>query len=750
MAKITTVGTSVMRVIDDASLPGSIKKGAIEALLQDGDLVDYALEELLTGIGVKAQRMYEYAKRGTYVHGLPSGQFTTGADGLGEVTVALESIEGAPVQPHYLHYGAPNNLHIGWLKLIASHGYNPVTNQLAGLTATKGTPVYLEDMVVVVPTGDVAQIEPSSLKLLGLAARAGYTPERSTATEEVRALVTPTPVFLETPGTVEYLRVHYGWMVGTTYTKDSFTIPMTGYDDNADYFHVRYSVGAVIKYWMYRDGAGSFPALDAVFDRDEEPSGSFFPFAYFRYEKNSEIEDKTTQAYLTSKKLVSYLGMNYDQVAEGIDANPDIADVEQAMLMMAVPANTTNELERRYLWKFFNNLFLASAPGTAFSSQQAADIHVNYETQNGIALERTPLTPGIVIQDARFKMSLENAGVYKRRVAGSIGPVGSHGSSFTVVSRLVEVDRIVGSGDSASIERGTVDMPTKSHFYRRQVSKGFYDEIQVVELRTRFFIIDGYTTLGDDTDNILIIPLDHSITKHYSVPDREILYARSLHYVFNSVVITKLAWYQTEIFQLVMIIAAVVIMIYTGVDTSQFLAFDALVAAGSYSAAASLVATLVLKYIVIQLVFKLFVKAVGAEAAFIIAIAALAAGAVQAFNAGSVAGAPWASELLALSNGLTQAIGAQLKADYADLLQEGTDFNLFKEAQTKLLDDANALLQNNTHVNPFVIFGETPQEFYNRTVHSGNIGVIGVNAISSYVDTVLTLPKLRDSIGDSV
>ncbi len=91
-----------------------------------------------------------------------------------------------------------------------------------------------------------------------------------------------------------------------------------------------------------------------------------------------------------------------------------------------------------------------------------------------------------------------------------------------------------------------------------------------------------------------------------------------------------------------------------------------------------------------------------------------------------------------------------MKADFLDLLQEGKEFSLFVEEQNKLLDDAKALLQGNNHLDPFVIFGESPQDFYNRTVHSGNIGVLGISAISSYVDIALTLPKLNDTLGEAI
>ena len=121
--------------------------------------------------------MYDYAKK-SYTHGLPSGDQKVSTQGKLQAEAALEGIESNPVLVDYCFFGPPNNLHIGWLKLIELHGYSHATNQLAGLTIAKGTPVYLKDMVVVVPASMMASIEIGSLDQWGTPATAGYTPER--------------------------------------------------------------------------------------------------------------------------------------------------------------------------------------------------------------------------------------------------------------------------------------------------------------------------------------------------------------------------------------------------------------------------------------------------------------------------------------------------------------------------------------------------------------------------------------------
>ena len=66
----TYVGTTVMRVLEDNVIPDSIKTGSVKAMFAKGEFSDFILEELVQGIGVKADRMYSKAKR-SYSPGLP-------------------------------------------------------------------------------------------------------------------------------------------------------------------------------------------------------------------------------------------------------------------------------------------------------------------------------------------------------------------------------------------------------------------------------------------------------------------------------------------------------------------------------------------------------------------------------------------------------------------------------------------------------------------------------------------------------
>jgi hypothetical protein len=142
------------------------------------------------------------------------------------------------------------------------------------------------------------------------------------------------------------------------------------------------------------------------------------------------------------------------------------------------------------------------------------------------------------------------------------------------------------------------------------------------------------------------------------------------------------------------------------------------------------------------------VKALGMDLALILAVVLAMTGFFKAINAGSIKGAPWAIELLQTANGLVKAVGANISDLMQGIADEYSSLALLQTEAEKEFERAQKLLENNTHLNPFVIFGESPDDYYNRTIHSGNVGVIGISAISTYVDQALRLPELSDTLGE--
>ena len=749
--KKVTVDTSVSRAIEDNLLPDSPKQGTIEGIFSDdGQLVEHIMESVVGSIGVKAERMYRYG-RDTYLYGVPHSTLFYSSAGKDQVQSLLTSLAGQAITFEYYQYGPLNNLHYGWLNLVKSYGYDPTSNEIKSLSTLKGVPVYLNDLQVIVAQATTAELENGSLEQWGTAATAGYTPLRpatpaGTAYWRIRA---PTPFGVDAAAATDYFRVSCIWQttingVKTTHT-ETFTFPMSAEDPNLDYFQVKYSyleagkTQPTYKYWTYRSGAGTYPTLDTVFTTGTVTFGNFFPIGYFRYNKTPTSSNPASTEFKHTKKLLKYLGMDYEMVRDAINGNPDIADVESALLMMAVPASTSNPQEQRYLFDFFKNIYTrVGEQELAFASSGPwAQMESSFSGTSGPRLSLT-------IQDDHFKMAVQMGGLYHHYRAGSFGPTGSYSSGYAPRT-ITKSGRVYANEFDMEGTAYTQEFSIPCYFYRHQVADGIYEEIEVYDLSDKYWITRKYTDTSQKGEKTLLIPLDHDITEHYSASEREELYARSLHYVFNTMIVTKVKWYQRGWFKAVLIIVAVIISILT-YNPGPLMAA---VAAGGV-VLATFIATIIVKMVLFSLAFKLFVKAVGPKFAMVVAvIAAVYSLGSGMMNGGSLEGVPWGEEMLQVSSGISKAANDAIQGDLLGLQKDALEFQAFAEEQNELLENANKLLENQNLLSPFVVFGESPTDYYERTVHSGNIGVLGLDAVTNYCDIALTLPKLSQTVGDT-
>ena len=738
--KKTYVGTSVMRVLEDDAITDTMQVSVIQAILKDEDISMRVLENMQNTIGIRAERMYSWAKK-NYIYGLPSGKMVSTQEGVEQAQDVLTSIEGQPVVVEYSHLAPANRLHVAWMRLISQYGYNPVTNEISVLSAQKGTQVLLDDIRIEIPSSELSSLPAETLEQWGLAAVSGYQPYRGPSNDTLRNIYQPSKVLsIGNAGpSQQQARITYSWD-GPSRVTNSLVISLADLDQDDDYIHVKYSIPEQTKYWMYKIGAGTYPSLDSLYNVPPDTSGTFFPFIFFRHNKSKLNEDGFGEGYRDNKKMCDIMKLDYDVVLDGIHENPDIDDVTQAVMTFAVPPNPSSQIEKRYLFDFFSEQFLYQ--DQPIKDSYSPDV---FNLNNKLSGNNTTLTTKhvIVIQDQLFKMSLGFNQIYKKIKAGVIGPKGHYTSSYGTVNEAVKVEDETGNTITQSY-------PVRVYTYRSQISARYYQEVEVRGLATEYHISGNYTTLGDDADDILLVPVDRSISQSYTMGDREELYSRALHFVFNSMVVVKVKWYQSGFFKFLLTAVMLVIAAYTFGATAlgqSLLAYS--IGMTTFQAVVLTAITGLFSAIAAYYAVQVFVKAVGPEIALLLAVVAALAGMYLAFNTGSIAGAPWAQDLLKLSNGLSSQTGNAIQDELTNLIEVQSEFSKQMEAQMKLLETAQDLLEPSQLLHPFTIFGESPTDFYNRTVHSGNIGTMAISSITSYVDLSLTLPKFSETVGDT-
>ena len=755
--KKTVVSTAVVRVVDDAQVPDTAKSSVLRGVLGDENIAEHLVEGILGSMAIKGERFFRYA-RDKYTYGLPKGSVETAIQGQDVVEQVIESELGAPISVTYFKYAALNSIHIGWKKLVGEYGYNSLTNELEVLSAREGVPVYLSDMVAVYTTTTFEGAEPGDLDQWGDSASSGYTPARPIgALSSVWKYAANTPYVVDPAAERDYVEVLYTFEVEIEEVVDKLvvktktlregvmTLDLEGLDEEPLYYHVRYlDESGRANYWTYAEGTETYPEVEAIHRTEYSGIGTYFPFTYFRLNKVNQAHEsyKEREEYKTTKKMLSFLDMDYESLSNSIHENPGIDDIEQALMIWAVPAKTENEHERKYLFEYFNLLYYTSSSPYELSGK-ATDAIKGFNTRGSQA---------ILIQDAKYTMALNYQGIGKRRVAGTIGTgkVGKHDSFY---GRDTYTETYTRRGQGREREKVTRTITTPYFSYRKQVNATFYEEVRVYNPQLTYTIWRGKNVVASGESPNLLIPLDHSITRLFSALQKEQLYARSLHFVMNTRITTKEKWYQTSFFKIVMIVVAVVLTILYPPGGALMWSSIAAMGAAVYIAV-MVVVSLVIQFAVTKLV-TFVAKALGAELTLLLAIALIAYAGYRALSTGTPLLQASANIYVSLGTNLVRGAGTEYFRSEAAILNKKTgEFELLADTQSKELEEAKKLLDVDSNINPYefigyspmIIWGEDPESLYARTVESGNIGAASLASVKYYVDIALSLPKVNPTL----
>lgn len=743
------VDTTVVRVVEDDQIPDVSRNSVVESVITGKDYTTTLFENLLNNSTANYQKAYNYAKNGHYVYGLPDTHIITSGRGAGEVKAAIEAEIGQTISIEYLEFAPLNHTHMAWQELYNGLGYNRETNEIESLSVAEGFAVYLDKIEPVYQTTDAGEPEPGHWSQWGESSLSGWTPERQITLSgnylNVNPIIGPT----ETDG----YNIHYVWQDddGVIHRGSSFT-SLTAYVQQ-EYFQVRYNYVdtdsvTYARHWTYQYNEGTYPEVDAVYDLVYQTNGTYFPFAVFKRNYINLADDSLseTSAYQSTSKLLEHLGIDFKSMGASIEENPDSVDIEQAVMMMAVPANSTNTVDIEYLFEFFNKLNDETPYEEVMDNPYAVVINNPYYRDNArSSSERTLTVPrasyAVVFQDADFRMTLSYGGITKKLKSGVLGKIGTVESDTSTHTYSTSVYN-TSENPSHLNERSS----GINRIYKKQVSANTYIEIVVIDPTMRYSIEGRYGTVAKAKDDNLLIPLDKLVCDKLGHLTRSKLYPRSLHFVFNSRLVQRLQWFQTHTFRVVLIVVTIAVTLLSGGFTSFLAEFAAAYAAG-FTALALFLAKVVLFQLILNYAFRLIVREIGVEFAFYLAIVAAATGIAAHLDMVPGIGENMATTLLVASNGLIYGGNRVQTEDFNALLAEAEDYEDLVEDQLAELERANNLLNSDVHLHPFIIFGEKPGEYYNRTIHTGNPGIAGVEFVESFVDASLTLPDITDTLG---
>lgn len=521
------------------------------------------------------------------------------------------------------------------------------------------------------------------------------------------------------------------------------------------------------QYFTYEHGKGTYPTLDQV-TTNAQIGNEFMPFIFLRDNDQdlTNVSNAGSEPYDSTNALCKKLDLNYSDFGDAINENPDVGKINQAFLLWAVPANTHLEEGKKYLYKFFEWLYLnESTMNVQYGSDSYSGIGSTQYTDSTTVLASTSTNRSVTLEDANFRMQLNYGGLSKQAISGRISVVsvpatdttgeitalaeiGQHNSEVVIeqVDYQVRQATVVNNENTFVLVTVTKDVPI--YVYREQLTLNTYSEIRVAGLNLVYRMDAGDVTINTDEDaGRLLIPLNHTLVDdNFSAIDRDRLYAQSFHTVFNTKVTKRLAWYETSFFQGLLIVFAVVITVISLGNAAPAVAQAYATYAATYGVILGAVLTalelVAINYLQGQ-VLQLVVKEIGGEEALIISAIAMIAG-----NYAAIKNIDFAPNLLAVATGLANAGSNQITADTTQYLIDSAQFAELAEERFGALDAIDAQFALSSFIDPLEligreplhIMGETPDEFYNRTVHAGNIGVGSYEYISNYVDNAVQLP----------
>ena len=769
--KKTYVYTSVSRMVDDADIVPSYKLAVLDytmsqnsasTRLSSESLSDYLIRANTNNIVARARKARNLAKRTSFSYGMPKSTLVSqeGVDVLAAVSDELERIYPEGVAVFDAYFGPMNNFYFLKPILQEKYGYNYDTNELVEESARIGFKCYMETAVIKYSqyTAD-AMIDPDAYKQVGPSATAGYTPFRAANPKAAQV-----PWIENNPMDYDIAEVTVVY-ADATGTKQSYTLtidylkyepaskpPDAGLDssdtnnldpdavspeqeatlEDQDYYQANYQYveGGVTKtgVFIYLYGSGINTRLDNLF-QIADAFGSYIPRMYAR--RNGEPCNKESLKGTADYKSMVALGRTMDLewtswVDEIHKSVGSLKDVRQIYMAYALPANTTDPIIQEYMYEYFLGLY-GRIPDT-FADSSFNGLHrdmIAWGSKRGLSYD---------IVDNAYNNEITFKSLGYMDINGSIGDVGTVASGRN--RERVTTGRRGAQGMFSAYAYITY------HYYRKQLTPTTYREVRVYGLTATERVKGGKVTVASDDSDNLLIPLDIAVDHEFNMRQLEELYTKSMYIVLHTIKVVKEKWYQTGIFKAIMFIVTVVV--------SYFFP-PAGVAMYGWMAALYAVAQAIIISIVINLAVKLLVNLgvdVGFAAAVVAVIALFYGGYVALGRTAGVAGVT-TQQLLQISSQAfsmssqgyalqTQKAIQEFNSLMADLTKEEKEIQ--QAAKDLGLGVSGPLLMFEPPVSIGVRMGESPDDYYDRSIRINNLASTIYSLTERSVDLSVSLP----------
>ena len=687
--KKTVASSQTMALIekDPRYYPTTIQR----AILGNADLAASLRDAAINSIGNKAKAYYKYG-RDRYTLGLPMGTFMGYYVDMEDVKIVMDRVTGRNATILDAKILIPDGrLFISsWL---TENEYDPATEELVAMAHEFYTYSFKEAVVSEMGKVKITYIEKFD---------------------------SPNPM---EPDISKQL---------TTYVNVADAVP------NESYCVVKYTIphDSTEYTWYTQMSLNLYPELTPE-DADIQKA-PYFPIVPIRENNVTATYDNKPELATSAKRLLRKLGLNYEDILAGVDANPDIGKIDHAYIIIGLKLNSTTQAALNYLFEYFS--YLASV------STVTEEIDGEWAPGTYYGVSSLPPVNQLEIKCTSYRALLAYRYITRNVVTGAIGKIGTVTQTINVMEQSTYTQAYSPYSSGPPIVRDNSEL-----ILRKQISATKYVELIIKGPHHINYVYHAYgidTNLrilaNNEDDNNFIIPLNRYIfTEVLSSKEQIAVMYSALNITFNSYDVIKLKWYQTGFFQFVMIVITIVLTVYG----FGYLANS--IRGMTLAAAAATIATELAIGVAISVGLQMAIKILGLETTVIAVLVMIAVMMYRGYGpggAGSLEGVPWADEVLRVASGLPEAVKQYTEHMMDKISQEMTDF---QEYAQKLWDDLETkwdAIKHTSNLDPLGLFlltdyypGENPGSYMDRHIHTGNPGTSSLAAISGYVDNMLDL-----------
>ena len=543
-------------------------------------------------------------------------------------------------------------------------------------------------------------------------------------------------------------------------------------------YHVIYykrSQGAAYKrYWNYANDSGPEPTIDI--DGSIVIGGRFFPMTPIRVNKVwIDAHPYWSQSIATVNDVLATIGLEYYMLKDAIDptgkpgSTSELANLDESIITFSVDIYSTTDPALNYLFEQFKR-YHYTLDGTTQSNWWAWFNETGAYSGQDHRYNTRPRNV-VEIRSNAIKMAVEYQWSTCRIVTGNINTDSIPSASTIRTYRPAGIeDEPVPDGDvvrkfSNGTEQGSASenqgLWTNSRLvFRKPLAANpgsQYIEVFIYGLKVTYEVAFTWdngnfyreVTTGDDswTDGGMVMPISQDICKLFTSANESAIYYETLMLVSYASEIYDISWWEGAFASFLFFVVQVVVTIATlGTGTGLLTAAkEGLVALAKFIIIRAITGFL------ITIALTAIIDILGVEIGFILAVIAMAGAIYSGISTTEIMGAFNAENLLAVTNALVDATGNVLQKDFADFNQEQKEFNEWLESEEEKLEKARDFLEDGQGFALEVYqlikaplkpnFNEGPQDFYNRTIHNGNPGVVSLNGPSLFASLALMLPE---------